>query len=646
VKLTRFRLCNFRSFGPEAKEIAFNDTTFLVGPNGAGKTAVMQALARMFSLNPVERRITKSDFHIPHDEDSEEPPASRTLWLEADFEFPELDADGDDDPAVATQFTHMQLVSEGGPAQVRYRLRAEMDSDEEIEERFTYVLGVDEDGEPINESRASKQERNAIQVHYLPARRDPADHISYSANALIGRALRAADWSAQRDQIGDLTQQISDSLSANGAIDGMTHALTDRWSALHKGNYFKDPSISFARSDIERLLRHLSIDFTPGHGETLVDFSRLSDGQQSLLYLSIVLGMHEIGIKTLAGELDGAFDVDKLRPAVFTLIAIEEPENSLSPHYLGRVVKVLQEFGDGVAGQAVFATHSPALMRRVLPGLVRYLRLDTDRTTVVSRIKLPPAGTEARKFVREAVQAFPELYFSRLVILGEGDSEEVVLPRILAARGILSDDASISVVPLGGRHVNHFWRLLTGLGIPYVTLLDLDAGRNQAGWARIRNAANKLVQYGLAEGGQIDGVPIASIPPWNSEDSVIQDDQGWLARLENHRVFFSAPLDLDFMMMTTFPEQYDVEEDDLEEPDEDTIKQVLGKAHGETEDDYTDDELSFFDAYHSRFQVGSKPSWHIQAMARLTNNKLNDDIPEVLNRLLDRIETMLGNLPE
>ena len=90
-------------------------------------------------------------------------------------------------------------------------------------------------------------------------------------------------------------------------------------------------------------------------------------------------------------------------------------------------------------------------MLRVEPESIRYLRLDEERRTTVSRITMP-SGAEAHKYVREAIQAFPELYFARLLILGEGDSEEVVLPRLLAARGILADDASISVVPLGGRH--------------------------------------------------------------------------------------------------------------------------------------------------------------------------------------------------
>ena len=46
------------------------------------------------------------------------------------------------------------------------------------------------------------------------------------------------------------------------------------------------------------------------------------------------------------------------------------------------------------------------------------MRLDEERATVVKRIELPDGG-EALKFVREAVQAFPELYFSRFVGLGD-----------------------------------------------------------------------------------------------------------------------------------------------------------------------------------------------------------------------------------
>lgn len=654
MKLVSLRFSNFRSFSSEPTEIELDEMTFLLGPNGAGKTAVLQGLARMFGSDPAHRKIQRSDFHVSVDEEEEEVPETRALWIEADFEFPELEdeeeggveeAVGQELPAVAAHFAHMRLVAEDGPALVRFRLSAALDVDGDIEEDFICVTSVDDDGDPLVKSRVSKQDRNSIQVHYLPARRDPSSHISYSTNALLGRLLRSANWTAERVAVGALTKQISESLEGNAAITGVAEALKRQWDVVHKGSYYADPALSFGRREVEGLLKHLSLSFSPGHGEQLVDFSRLSDGQQSLLYISLVLAAHDIGAKVLTGELGEAFDVDKLRPAVFTLIAIEEPENSLSPHYLGRVVKSVSAFSRGRDSQAVIATHSPALLRRVPPESVRYLRLDEHRNTVVSSVELP-SGDAALKYVREAVKAFPELYFSRLVILGEGDSEEVVLPRILAARGILADDVSVSVVPLGGRHVNHFWRLLHGLGIPHVTLLDLDLARYQGGWGRVKYAAKQLRLYNDVAESEITEEEVNEIPAWDGDAGFVVNDLGWTERLENHDVFFSSPLDLDFMMMRAFPEAYQVGGDDLMAPDDDALKAVLGKAHDVVEDQYTVAEQSFFDAYHSRFNLGSKPSRHIRALANMDDDELAGSLPEALASLLNRVEEKLAEYPE
>ncbi len=648
MKLMRLRLYNFRSFGPHISELDLDDITFLLGPNGAGKTAVLQALARMFSLAPAQRRVQRSDFHIPVDEEAENSPIERELWIEADFEFPELLEEEANEGYLASvpgNFAHMRLISADGPVRVRFRLNAIIDQDNDIEESFTYVSKEDEHGQPIEEGRVSKHDRNTIQVHYLPARRDPADHISYSANALLGRALRSVDWSSEREQISTLTGEISEALEDNKAIEGISVAIKKQWGELHKGAYYTKPSILFGRDEIERLLQHLSVYFTPGHGEQLVDFSRLSDGQQSVLYISLVLAIHDIGNRVLTGELASAFDINKLRPAIFTLIAIEEPENSLSPHYLGRIVKTLTSFAEGQNSQAVMATHSPSLMRRVPPESIRYLRLDENRTTLVKHIELPEDDT-AHKFVREGIQAFPEIYFSRLVILGEGDSEEIVLPRLLEARGILADDTSISVAPLGGRHVNHFWRLLFGLGIPHVTLLDLDVARYQGGWGRIQYAASQLLIYSDASESDLTQEEIYTIPKWDDKQGVLADDDGWISRLEEHGIFFSEPLDLDYMMITNYPEAYDIIDDELEEPDEATLKAVLGKSHDIIEGKYNESEQAYFNAYHKRFKLGSKPTWHIRAMASMDDDDLLDNVPPVLDRMFNHVEDMLKALPE
>ena len=127
--------------------------------------------------------------------------------------------------------------------------------------------------------------------------------------------LRAVNWDAERDVIKGLTDQISDSLAANPSVDAFSTSLKAAWDTLHKGSFFTDPKITFVASEVEALLRHMSVSFSPGHDEQLVDFSRLSDGQKSMLYLSLVLSSQAIGRAVLAEE-DKSFDVDKLRPPV------------------------------------------------------------------------------------------------------------------------------------------------------------------------------------------------------------------------------------------------------------------------------------------------------------------------------------------
>lgn len=514
MKLETIRLSGFQSFGLEPTELGLEDITYLIGPNGSGKTAALQALCRLFAFDPTLRRLQRSDFHVPFDE--VEVPSERQLWIEADFLFPELAGD-EDNSTIAPHFGHMRLDEPEGIPRVRFRLTATIGLDGDIDETLMYVLDINADGSPLNTAQVPRSERNHIQVHYLPARRDPADHITYGTNALLGRLLRAVRWDAERDTIKQLTDQISNSLAANPSVNAFSETLKTTWTTLHKGKFFADPKITFVASEIEALLRHLSVSFTPGHDDSLVDFSRLSDGQKSMLYLSLVLSSQAIGRAVLAEE-DISFDPDKLRPPVFTLVALEEPENSLSPHYLGRIVNALNIMTKSADAQALIATHAPTMLRRVAPELIRYLRLTQTRNTRVTCIKLPEKTDDAHKFVREAVQAFPEIYFSRLVVLGEGDSEEIVLPRLFQAKGAPVDESAVTIAPLGGRHVNHFWRLLSALEIPYLTLLDLDVARYAAGWGRIKYVNAQFAVFEPSKELPADW----PIPKWNDNTSPVR----------------------------------------------------------------------------------------------------------------------------
>lgn len=640
MKLKRLWISGFQSFGGEPTEIEFANSVYLIGPNGSGKTAVLEALCRMFSFNSNLKRILPSDFHVPLNEDKSKIFIEREFWVEADFEFPELEDEADEGFSIPQNFSHMRLNSPDGNPTVRFRLDAKLDFENEIDSTFNYVLEVDDDDAPVSMTTVSKQERNSIHVHYLPARRNPSDHISYSTSSLIGRMLISGDWKESRDEILLLTKKINKTLDENSSAASVSKHMDEQWKLLHKGDFFVDASILFGNDELGSLFRLLSIGFLPSHNQTPVDYSLLSDGQKSLLYLSLVLTAYEVGRDVLSGENDN-FDIDKLRPPIFTLIAMEEPENSLSSHLLGRVLKRLTEFSTKSDTQVVVATHSPSLMTRIEPEDVRYLRLDDIRQTQVKMIKMPKSNGEAYKFVRNAVQAFPELYFSRMVILGEGDSEQIVIKRLLQARGIGFDISAISIAPLGGRHVNHFWKLLHGLDIPFITLLDLDLCRYHGGWGRIRYVTKQLIKY-KPKDKQLTQDQVEELPKWNDKTSFIDSGKDWIEYLEGRSVYFSSPLDLDFSMMCSFPESYGAKQN---EPTDNELVSVLGKSH-EHDEHYSKKEKLYFSDYHRLFKLGSKPAEHLKAFSSLDDGELLGNIDQVYERLLDEVQAVLESLPE
>ena len=324
-----------------------------------------------------------------------------------------------------------------------------------------------------------------------------------------------------RPSVESSSDALSTSFREEPGIQLIRDALTTLWKQLHPLDIYSEVHLRPLSRRFEEFLAQVEAVFGPAPMGKEHGADRLSDGLKSLFYLTLIGTVFDLERDTpvdpvpVEGEAVALHGIsrEKLDPPSLTLLAVEEPENHLAPHYLGRIMQVLRKVATSPSGQVVLTSHSPSIMRRVEPEEVRYLRLDpAAHTTLVKSIKLPERTDDAHKFVRQAVRAYPELYFAKLVVLGEGDSEEIVLPRIAEALGVAIDASFVSIVPLGGKHVNHFWRLLDGLEIPYVTLLDLDRERHGGGWGRIKYVIEQLLEIwirprqvtGLAEGGRID----------------------------------------------------------------------------------------------------------------------------------------------
>ncbi len=491
--IERLVLTNFRCFGPAPTTINLTSglTTF-VGVNGAGKTALMQAMQRLFGVTGEQRRLRRQDFHVPSNE--LDPPLQRNFVLEAIIAFPELDADGMGGAAIP-EFFHQMAADEAGKLKCRLRLDATWSDDGSldgtIEQKYWAVrtFGPFTDAD-CTELKAA--DRGRIQMIYVPATRDGASQVTAF---LRGRLWRAINWSqGVRDTFTDAGTTLNGAFAGEPAVDVIAAAVTRRWQEVHTAGTDTTPIFRPIDLRFQQFIRKVEVVFRPDEAGRERALDDLSDGQRSLFHLAMTAATLDVEAGIVADPAAAGFQAGGVPLPALTLIAVEEPENNLAPFYLSRIIRQIQDLTKEPSAQAVVSSHSPSILARIDPTQVRHFRLDPhNRTARIRPINLPAGEEEASKFIREAVRTYPELYFARFVVLGEGASEEVVLPRLAEAMNLDIDRSFVAVVPLGGRHVNHLWRLLTDLDIPYATLLDFDWGRAGGGWGRIKTTCTQLL---------------------------------------------------------------------------------------------------------------------------------------------------------
>lgn len=644
--LERLSLTNFRCFGPQTLTIDMaQGLTAFVGVNGAGKTAAMQALQRLFGVTPDQRRIRRQDFHVPNADAGS--PLEREFVIEAILAFPELDG-GDDGHDAVPEFFHQMACAEDGRLKCRLRLEGRWTEDGTlegvIEQKYQAIraLGAFEEGD---RSDLRPTDRARVQMIYVPASRDAASQVTAF---LRGRLWRAITWSpGMKAVFVEAGGRLNDAFGGEAAVDLVSKAVERRWQEVHSAGTDTKPIFRPVDLRFQEFIRKVEVVFHPDEEGRDRGLEELSDGQRSLFHLAMTAATLDVEGRIADGSAGAAFQAGGVPLPALTLIAVEEPENNLAPFYLSRIIRQIEDLTGRGRAQAFISSHSASILARVDPTQVRHFRLDpADRTARVNGIRLPDEEEDAARFVREAVRTYPELYFARFVILGEGASEEVVLPRLAEALDLPIDRSFVAIVPLGGRHVNHLWRLLGDLAIPHVTLLDLDWGRDGGGWGRIKTTCEQLLAIGRTPtdlfGADLPAPEVAArlaaFSGFDPADTATL--QQWINWLRPFGVFFCAPLDLDYSMLTAFFAAYQRLEPGMR-----------GPRAGEPRPAVLGDEglPALYDANHDApllwyrylFLGRGKPSTHVRVLARLDAATLKAGIPEELKALLDHVMAAL-----
>lgn len=421
VRISEMRVTGFR--GIDELDLQFAPgATYLVGENNAGKTSILQAVAVAFGA----RSGTRDDLRR----------VGTQVSAEATIDILLSPADGE----VFSESTRQQLQaiqrrSEPPRAEVvAFRTTLARSNEGALLTDTRALLQPSPDGWVVSPTRFRPEILRLVEVHLLEASRDLITDLG-NRTSTWGRTV--ADL-----QIPDLPD-----LPGGGKDPAGRAGLEEELSAFSARLRDASPVLGQLEQDLKKLgqtqntVGDVQLVAIPPRVEELARTIEVVLKQRDTT--SLPLRFHGLGSRSLAALL--VFQTmcslrvgqDRgVKPHLVTLL--EEPEAHLHP----QAVVALRDVISRLEGQALVTTHSPQLVAELPPGDVRVIRRTKDGTRALG---LPPTtAKKVAQFRRFVERPHGEIFFARLVILGDGTSERNALP-VLLAKELDADPAGLGV---------------------------------------------------------------------------------------------------------------------------------------------------------------------------------------------------------
>jgi hypothetical protein len=209
--------------------------------------------------------------------------------------------------------------------------------------------------------------------------------------------------------------------------------------------------------------------------------------------------------------------------------------------------------------------------------------------------------------------------------------------------------------------------LLEELHIPYITLLDLDIAREGGGWGRVKYALQQLIKIDVCkkelleiEGGKfLSDEELEKMHTWSlTEKDAVKNLNSWATMLKQYNIFYSNPLDLDFLMLTHYTEFYKKaipkgggpripdktkEAAEFDEKVKSAVQATL-KSEKATGEIYTAAEKELMIWYNYHFLGRGKPTTHIEVLSSMSDKEIKDNLPPVFIEIFSSISSILNPL--
>ncbi len=457
MRISRVRLFNFANFSDV--DVETGDSIVIVGENKVGKSNFIRALQLILDpgLSERDRQLGLEHFWDGLGADK----LGETIEVSVDL------TDFTDDPRLMAHLNDC-IIHPGPPmvARLTYRFqpKAGLTKAPESLRDYEYVIFGGSDPEMRVGGSLRRMLPLDVQVALRDAEKDLASWRHSPLRPLIEDLAASLDEDA-REEIQQQVDAAQLQLASHDEVIKAAERIGERLVALAGEQHAVPLDLGLAPTRVDALLRSLRL---------LIDGGARGIGDASLGTANLIF----LALKSL--ELDRLVsDGDRDH----TFFVVEEPEAHLHPHVQRLVYRYF--LGTGAEGDGelpplttILTTHSPQIASVAPIRSIVLLRHDASagKTVAVSTANAPFARRDEEDLQRYIDVTRGEIFFSRGVILVEGDAERFLIPAFAEALGIPLDMLGITVCSVGGTNFTPYVKLLGphGLDIPHVILTDRD----------------------------------------------------------------------------------------------------------------------------------------------------------------------------
>jgi hypothetical protein len=269
------------------------------------------------------------------------------------------------------------------------------------------------------------------------------------------------------------------------------------------------------------------------------------------------------------------------------------------------------------------------------------LKYETSSTVAAAPVipqRIPPEvflGLGNLLTVAQRMATSPEFRAAKATLIVIGQRQKAFVQHVLKAFGPLHKQIYIWSLEEES-FLGSAWSFLQRIKMPQATLLDLNLGRKSGGWARVKWTLRTL---STLHGGKLGELALEDIDLFPHWDASAADMGRWIAFLEEHGIYFFAPLDFDFSLLRALPEYYLAEKSVTETvtPSWKAVMDVPPHLMG-----YTPEDCEFIPSYYELFVQENPLLAHQEVWRKAGVSILIQRLPDAINHALKRLAYYCG----